>query len=117
LETIVNVVKHVLIPVKNIDSSVEFYIKNFGFALKFKDGRRYAALNGGSITLALVSSEENLTGDKIAFSVAVEEAQQFVEDARGKGIDIIQEVTQGPHEQRAVLSDLDGHPIVVFSKS
>lgn len=110
-------IKQILVPVRDIDKAIEFYSKTFGFSVKFKDEQRYAALDGGTITLALVSSEENLTGDQVAISVAVEEANQFLEGVRGNGVKIVLDISEGPHEKRAVVADPDGNSIVVYSKN
>lgn len=111
-----NSVKQILIPVESIELSIEFYRKNFGFPVKFQDGSRYAALDGGSVTLALVSAEENLTGKQVAIAVAVSEAEQFLGAARENGVQVIRDVMPGPHEKRAVVADQDGNAIVVYSK-
>lgn len=110
------VLKHVLVPVDDIDAAIEFYRARFGFALKFRDADRYAALDAGGVTIGLVSGDEALTQDKVAMSICVDDVDAMVEHTQAAGGAIILGAQQGPHERRAVISDPDGHPVVVYSK-
>lgn len=109
-------IKHILIPVADIGAAVEFWTGHFGLSLKFRDGDRYAALDGGGITLALTAQGESLT-EGIALSVQVADADAFVRDRAAAGVAVLRPVEQGPHERRAVLADPSGRPVVVSSRN
>lgn len=111
-----SVLKHILIPVDDIGAAIDFYGRQFGFSLKFRDGDRYAALDGGTVVVALTASSESITGKGAALSIQVDDVDTFVEAARLRGTTILRAVEQGPHERRAVLADPSGQPIVVSSK-
>ncbi|MDF0600984.1 VOC family protein [Psychromarinibacter sp. C21-152] len=112
-----NAVKQILVPVSDMDAAVDFYTTRFGFPLKFRDGDRYAALDGGSVTIALTSGEESLAGASVTFSVVTADVGSLVAAARGAGVTVASDIAQGPHETRAVLRDRDGNPVVVYSKT
>jgi len=109
-------IKQVLIPVEDLDTSIEYYTTRFKFDLKFRDGHRYAALDGGSITLALVTEGENVTNGRVSISVNVSDLDGMVSAAKGRGDQILRDITEGPHERRAVLADNSGNPVVIYSK-
>ena len=110
-------VKQILIPVSDIGAAVDFYTRHFGFPLKFRDGDRYAALDGGAITIALAARGEAVAGKAITFSVVTEDVVAFVGEARAQGVQVLSDLVQGPHELRAVVADDDGNPIVVYSRT
>jgi predicted enzyme related to lactoylglutathione lyase len=110
-------IKHILIPVEDIDAAVAFWTGQFGLTLKFRDGDRYAALDGGGITVSLTAQGESLTGGRIALSVQVEDVDAFLRDRAAAGVTVLRPVEQGPHERRAVLADPSGHPVVVSSRN
>ena len=49
-------VRMVILSTDDLDDSIRFYSETLGMTLKFRDGAHYAALDGGSITLALATS-------------------------------------------------------------
>ena len=63
--------RQTLHPVDDVTSAVTFYGAAFGFAPKFTDGDRFAALGAGGSTLALVGPAENVTGGQAAAGVKV----------------------------------------------
>jgi len=42
-----------------LDESIRFYTETIGMALKFRDGAHYAALDGGSIIIALAAAVDH----------------------------------------------------------
>jgi predicted enzyme related to lactoylglutathione lyase len=108
--------KQVMIPVNNMGAAVRFYHEALELPLKFADGERYAALDGGAVTIALVSNNENITNGAVAMAIAVPEIESAVQRAKDAGARVLQEIATGPHEKRAVLADVCGNPFVLFSK-
>ncbi|MFE3838792.1 VOC family protein [Pseudogemmobacter sonorensis] len=109
-------IKQILVPVSDMDRAVAFYSGHFGFRLKFRDGDRYAAFDGGGITLALTAQGESLASS-VTFSVQCDDVDAFLAEETCAGVQVLEPVQQGPHERRAVLADADGNPIVVYSKA
>ena len=98
--------------VRDMDAAVAFYGETLGLALKFRDGDRWAAFDVNGVTLALESGLP--TGDGGAtVSLRVRDLDGLVEALRGRGADV-GEVTTGPHERRADLSDPSGNHLVLY---
>jgi catechol 2,3-dioxygenase-like lactoylglutathione lyase family enzyme len=45
-------VRMVVLSTGDLDESIRFYTETLGMKLKFRDGAHYAAIDGGSITIA-----------------------------------------------------------------
>ena len=106
---------NVLYPVPDVGKAVAFYSAALGLGVKFQDGERYAALDGGRATLALAGPEEDVTGGKPAASFKVADVAQAVTALRESGAVLVSGPDEGPHEIRAVLTDPWANPIVVYS--
>ena len=52
-------VRMVVLSTDDLDESIRFYSETLGMKLKFRDGSHYAALDGGSITLALATDVDH----------------------------------------------------------
>jgi predicted enzyme related to lactoylglutathione lyase len=109
-------VGNVLYPVKDVDAAVNFYAAVLSLATKFQDGTRFAALDGGSVSVALAGDEEDVTDGRVAASFKVDDVQQAVDTAVSNGATVLRAPEQGPHEIRAVLVDPWDNPLVVYSR-
>jgi catechol 2,3-dioxygenase-like lactoylglutathione lyase family enzyme len=105
----------VVLSTDDLDESIRFYTETLGMSLKFRDGAHYAALDGGSITLALATAVDHPMPGKVVVGIKtadVDAAAQAVDD-NGGGI------VKGPyndaHERRAVVYDHKGNPLVFYS--
>ncbi|AEA27274.1 Glyoxalase/bleomycin resistance protein/dioxygenase [Pseudonocardia dioxanivorans CB1190] len=105
---------NVLHPVPDVAAAVEFYGSVFGFATKFVDGGRYAALDAGGTTLALAAPEEDVTGGVPAASIKVADVAAALAALVEAGGTVVREAEQGPHEVRAVARDPWGNTVVVY---
>jgi len=105
---------NVLHPVADVTAAAGFYGRAFGFATKFTDGDRYAALDGGSITLALAGPAEDVTGGRAAASIKVPDVRAVVEAVAQGGGTIVRTPEAGPHELRAVVRDPWGNAFVIY---
>ena len=52
-------VRMVVLSTDDLDESIRFYTETLGMTLKFRDGSHYAALDGGSITIALATAVDH----------------------------------------------------------
>ncbi|MGI6873421.1 MULTISPECIES: VOC family protein [Amycolatopsis] len=105
---------NVLYPVTDVAKAVAFYRDALGLPLKFADGDRYAALDGGRATLALAGPEEDVTQGRPAASYKVTDVPAAVRALSEAGATVVREPAEGPHEIRAVLTDPWGNPFVVY---
>ncbi|MFI6326075.1 VOC family protein [Nonomuraea sp. NPDC050556] len=101
---------NVLIPVADLDEAIAFY----GLPVKFRDGSRFAALDGGGVTVALAGPSEHVT-DGVAASYKVDDVSLAVEELTERGAVVVREPEAGPHEMRAVLRDPSGNVFVLYS--
>ena len=106
---------NVLHPVAEVAAAAGFYSRVFGFATKFTDGDRYAALDGGSITLALAGPAEDVTGGRAAVSIKVPDVRAAVESVVQAGGSILRAPEEGPHELRAVVRDPWENALVLYA--
>ncbi|MCT9933982.1 VOC family protein [Planotetraspora sp. A-T 1434] len=108
-------VGNVLIPVDDLDKAVAFYSDGLGLPVKFRDGDRFAALDGGGVTVALVAPEEQVSCTATAPSYKVADVAAAVRDLTETGAVVVREPEAGPHEVRAVLRDPSGNVFILYS--
>lgn len=101
---------NVLIPVADLDQAIAFY----GLPVKFRDGDRYAALDGGGVTVALAGPSEHVTAG-VAPSYKVDDVALAVQEMSERGAVVVRQPEAGPHEMRAVLRDPSGNVFVLYS--
>lgn len=106
---------NVLYPVQDVAAASAFYGEALGLALKFQDGERFAALDGGSVTLAIAGAEEDVTGGRPAASFKVTDVHAAIGRLLSAGAKVVREPEEGPHEIRAVIEDPWGNPVVIYS--
>ncbi|GGM78038.1 VOC family protein [Dactylosporangium sucinum] len=109
-------VGNVLYPTADLNSSVAFYRDGLGLSLKFADGDRFAALDGGGVTFALAAGDEALGTAPMA-SFKVTDVSEAVERLTALGAAVVRGPERGPHEVRAVLHDPAGHPFVLYASA
>lgn len=106
---------NVLIPVDDLDKAVTFYTEVLGLKLKFRDGDRFAAMDGGGVTIALATSAEQVAGAVTAPSYKVGDVTEAVRDLTAAGAELVSGPEAGPHETRAVLRDPSGNIFVLYA--
>jgi lactoylglutathione lyase len=52
-------VRMMVLSTDDLEESITFYTEALGFPLKFRDGAHFAALDGGSVTLALATAVDH----------------------------------------------------------
>ena len=107
-------VRMVVLSTDDLDESIRFYTEVLGFPLKFRDGAHYAALDGGSITLALATSVDHPIPGQVVVGIKTDDVDGAARatDENGGG------VAKGPyddaHERRAVVYDNKGNGLVFY---
>jgi predicted enzyme related to lactoylglutathione lyase len=105
---------HVVLPVADIGRAVDFCEQALGLPLRFRDGDRYAALDGDSATLALAAAPEQVVAGAVSVGLKVEDLDAAAERARNGGATILGEIVETPHDRRLALADPDGNILVLY---
>ncbi len=108
-------VRMVVLSTDDLDESIRFYTETLGMKLKFRDGSHYAALDGGSVTLALATAVDHPIPGKVVVGIKTADV-----DAAAKAIDdnggaIVKGPYNDAHERRAVVYDNQGNGLVFYS--
>jgi lactoylglutathione lyase len=105
----------IILSTDDLDESIRFYSEVLGMPLKFRDGAHYAALDGGSVTVALATAVDHPMPGKVVVGIKtadVDAAAKAIEAAGGA-------IAKGPyddaHERRAVVYDSHGNGLVFYS--
>ncbi|MFA5709087.1 VOC family protein [Mycolicibacterium sp.] len=107
-------VRMIVLSTDDLDESIRFYSETLGMALKFRDGAHFAALDGGSVTLALATDVDHPIPGKVVVGIKtadVDGAAKAVEDSGGA---IIKGPYDDAHERRAVVYDNKGNGLVFY---
>jgi predicted enzyme related to lactoylglutathione lyase len=111
-------VSMLLYPVEDIDAALPLFVDGLGLSVKFRDGDRYCAIDGGALTIALVAQDERIV-ERAALTLKVDEGDDLyaaMERAVKAGASVRVPVQAGPHEYRAVLEDRNGALLVIAQK-
>lgn len=107
-------VRMVVLSTEDLDASIKFYTETLGFPLKFRDGSHFAALDGGTITLALATALDHPIPGQVVVGIKTDDvdgAAKAIDDAGGG-------IVKGPyddaHERRAVVYDSQGNGLVLY---
>ena len=105
----------IILSTDDLDESIRFYSEVLGMPLKFRDGAHYAALDGGSVTVALATPVDHPLPGKVVVGVKtadVDAAAKAIETAGGA---IAKAPYNDAHERRAVVYDSQGNGLVFYS--
>lgn len=108
-------VRMILLSTDDLDASIEFYTDTLGFPLKFRDGDHFAALDGGSVTLALATALDHPIPGQVVVGIKTDDVDAAaVAIEAGGGV-----IANGPyddaHERRVVGFDSTGNGLVFYS--
>lgn len=107
-------VRQIVIATDNLDESIQFY-EALGFKLKFRDGAHYAALDGGSITLALATPIDHPLPGKTVPGIKTADVDGAAKAIEANGGAIVKAPYNDAHERRAVVYDNKGNGLVFYS--
>ncbi len=108
-------VKMVVLSTENLEESIKFYTETLGFPLKFRDGDHFAALDGGTITLALATSLDHPIPGQVVVGIKTEDVDGDAAAAEANGGGIAKAAYNDAHERRSVVYDGEGNGIVFYS--
>jgi len=108
-------VRMIVLSTEDLEASIRFYTETLGFPVKFRDGTHFAALDGGSVTIALATSVDHPIPGQVVVGIKtddVDAAARAIEEAGGG---IVRAPYNDAHERRAVVFDSTGNGIVFYS--
>lgn len=108
-------VRMVVLSTDNLDESIQFYTETLGMTLKFRDGGHYAALDGGSITLALATAVDHPMPGQVVVGIKTAEVDAAAQAVEASGGAIVKGPYNDAHERRAVVYDNKGNGLVFYS--
>jgi lactoylglutathione lyase len=108
-------VRMVVLSTDDLDESIRFYTETLGMSLKFRDGAHYAALDGGSITLALATAIDHPMPGHVVVGIKTADVDAAAEAIEANGGAIVKGPYNDAHERRAVVYDHKGNGLVFYS--
>lgn len=108
-------VRQIVLSTENLDESIKFYTEILGFPLKFRDGSHYAALDGGSITIALATKIDHPIPGQVVMGIKTADVDADAQLTDDNGGGIARLAYDDAHERRAVVYDAHGNGIVFYS--
>jgi lactoylglutathione lyase len=106
-------IRQLVLSTDNLDESIDFY-QGLGFALKFRDGAHYAALDGGSVTIALATSVDHPLPGKVVVGIKTDDVDGSARAIEEAGGAIVKAPYDDAHERRAVVYDNQGNGLVFY---
>jgi lactoylglutathione lyase len=108
-------VRMVVLSTDDLDESIAFYSETLGMPLKFRDGAHFAALDGGSITLALATAVDHPLPGKVVVGIKTADVDAAAKAIEANGGAIVKGPYNDAHERRAVVYDHKGNGLVFYS--
>jgi lactoylglutathione lyase len=108
-------IRQVVLSTDNLDESIQFYTETLGFTLKFRDGGHYAALDGGSVTLALATPVDHPLPGKVVVGIKTADVDAAAKAIEASGGAVVKGPYNEAHERRAVVYDNKGNGLVFYS--
>jgi predicted enzyme related to lactoylglutathione lyase len=105
----------VVLSTDDLDESIGFYSKTLGMGLKFRDGAHFAALDGGSVTLALATAVDHPLPGHVVVGIKTADVDAAAQAVEANGGRIVKGPYNDAHERRVVVYDYKGNPLVFYS--
>lgn len=106
---------HILLPVDDMEGALGFYTGVLGLPLRFRDGDRYAALDVGGGTLALLDPSEQAAPGEVAIGLKVRDVEAVHGSLVGAGVEIVRPLADTAHERSFAFRAPNGTVLVVYS--
>ena len=108
-------VRMIILSTDNLEESITFYTETLGFTLKFRDGSHYAALDGGSVTLALATAIDHPIPGQVVVGIRTDDVDAAAKAIEENGGGTIKAPYNDAHERRAVVYDNKGNGLVFYT--
>ena len=107
-------VRMIVLSTDNLDESIKFYSETLGMPLKFRDGAHFAALDGGSLTLALATAVDHPIHGQVVVGIKTDDVDAAAKAVEESGGGIVKGPYDDAHERRAVVYDNKGNGLVFY---
>jgi lactoylglutathione lyase len=107
-------VRMIILSTDDLDESIRFYSETLGMPLKFRDGAHFAALDGGSVTLALATAVDHPIPGQVVVGVKTADVDAAAKAIEASGGGIVKGPYDDAHERRAVVYDNKGNGLVFY---
>ena len=107
-------VRMIVLSTDDLEESIKFYSETLGFPPKFRDGAHFAALDGGSVTLALATSVDHPIPGQVVVGIKTDDVDGAAKAIEDHGGGIVQGPYDDAHERRAVVYDNKGNGLVFY---
>ena len=108
-------VKMIILSTDDLDESIRFYSDTLGLPLKFRDGDHFAALDGGSVTVALATAVDHPIPGQVVVGIKTSDVDAAAKAVEASGGGIVKSPYDDAHERRAVVYDNQGNGLVFYS--
>jgi len=105
----------IVLSTDDLDASIAFYTETLGMTLKFRDGSHFAALDGGSVTLALATRVDHPIHGQVVVGIKTADVDGAAAAVEAAGGEILRVAYDDAHERRAVVYDNQGNGLVFYS--
>ncbi|HPE11241.1 MAG: VOC family protein [Actinobacteria bacterium] len=107
-------VRMVVLSTDDLDESIKFYTEALGMTLKFRDGAHFAALDGGSVTIALATAVDHPIPGQVVVGIKTDDVDAAARAVEANGGAIVKGPYDDAHERRAVVYDHQGNGLVFY---
>lgn len=108
-------VRMIILSTDDLEESIRFYSEILGMAVKFRDGAHFAALDGGSVTLALATAVDHPIPGQVVVGIKTADVDAAAKAIEAGGGGIVKGPYDDAHERRAVVYDSKGNGLVFYS--
>ncbi|GFG71594.1 hypothetical protein MSEN_33140 [Mycolicibacter senuensis] len=107
-------IRMIVLSTDDLDESIKFYSETLGMPLKFRDGTHFAALDGGSVTLALATAVDHPIHGQVVVGIKTDDVDGAAKAIEASGGGIVKGPYDDAHERRAVVYDNKGNGLVFY---
>lgn len=108
-------VRMVVLSTDDLEESIRFYTETLGLPLKFRDGAHFAALDGGSVTLALATAVDHPMPGRVVVGIKTADVDAAAQAVEASGGGVVKGPYTDAHERRVVAYDHQGNALVFYS--
>jgi catechol 2,3-dioxygenase-like lactoylglutathione lyase family enzyme len=108
-------VRMIVLSTDDLDESIRFYPETLGMPVKFRDGAHFAALDGGSVTVALATATDHPIHGQVVVGIKTADVDAAAKAVEASGGGIVRGPYDDAHERRAVVYDNKGNGLVFYS--
>jgi catechol 2,3-dioxygenase-like lactoylglutathione lyase family enzyme len=105
----------VVLSTDDLDASIQIYNETLGMPLKYRDGGHFAAIDGGSVTIALATALDHPLTGQVVVGIKTADVDAAAKAIEASGGAVVRGPYDDAHERRAVVYDNKGNGLVFYS--